>query len=142
MHGCAPVDQTGLMESNGEALRCVIIDDNPGFIDAVADFLGHHGITIVGSASTIAEALSCVAQLRPDVTIVDIILGDESGFDLAEQLAGAPASPPVVLTSSQSEEEFADMIAVSPAIGFVPKVGLSPDALRRLLDGSSARPDR
>jgi DNA-binding NarL/FixJ family response regulator len=130
------------MKYEGEALRCVIIDDNPDFLDAAADFLSHHGITVVGSASTIAEALSCVAQLRPDVTVVDISLGDESGFHLAEQLACEPTSPPVVLTSSQSEEEFADMIAVSPAIGFVPKVGLSPDALRRLLGGSSARPDR
>jgi hypothetical protein len=72
---------------------------------------------------------------------VDINLGDESGFDLAEQLARGSGSPPVVLTSTESEEELGDMIAVSPAIGFVPKAGLSPDALRRLLGGASARQD-
>jgi DNA-binding NarL/FixJ family response regulator len=133
MHGCSPVDQTGLMKSKVEALRCVIVDDNRGFLDAAADFLGHHGITVVGAASTIAAALSCVGQTRPDVTIVDINLGDESGFELAEQLAGGPVSSPVILTSTHSEQEFAEMIAISPALGFVPKVDLSPDAMRRLL---------
>jgi DNA-binding NarL/FixJ family response regulator len=133
MHGCGPVGQTGLMKSKVETLRCVIVDDNPGFLDAAANFLDHHGLTVVGVASTIAEALSCVTQLRPDVAVVDINLGDESGFDLAEQLAGGAASPPVILTSTHSEQEFADLIAVSPAIGFVPKGQLSPDAMRRLL---------
>lgn len=133
MHGREPVGQTGLMMSKVETLRCVIVDDNPGFLDAAANFLGHQGVTVVGVASTIAEALSCVAQVRPDVTVVDINLGDESGFDLAEQLAGGPASPSVILTSTHSEQEFADMIAVSAAIGFVPKVELSPEAMRRLL---------
>ena len=93
MHGCEPIGQTGLMKPEVETLRCVIVDDNPGFLDAAANFLGHHGITVVGVASTIAEALICVGQLRPDVTVVDINLGDESGFDLAEQLAGGPAAP-------------------------------------------------
>ena len=133
MHGYSPVGQTGLMEPKVEALRCVIVDDNPGFLDAAADFLGHHGITVVGVASAITEALSCVGQKRPDVTIVDINLGDESGFELAEQLAGGPVSSPVILTSTHSEQEFADMIAISPALGFVAKVDLSPDAMRRLL---------
>jgi DNA-binding NarL/FixJ family response regulator len=133
MHRCAPIGQTGLMDSGPEVLRCVLVDDNPGFLDAAANFLGHHGITVVGIASTIAEALSCVAELRPDVAVVDIDLGDECGFDLTEQLAGGRTSAPVILISTHSEDEFADMISVSPAIGFVPKVELSPDALRRLL---------
>jgi DNA-binding NarL/FixJ family response regulator len=133
MHDRSTTGQTGSMESKVEALRCVIVDDNRGFLDAAADFLGHHGITVVGIASTIAEALNCVGQKRPDVTIVDINLGDESGFELAEQLAGGPASSPVILTSTHSEQEFADMIAISPALGFVAKVNLSPDGIRRLL---------
>jgi len=137
MRGFAPFGQTGLMKSTVDTLRCVIVDDRPDFLDAAAKFFGDHGITVVGVASTIAEALSCVAQLRPDVTVVDIHLGDESGFDLAERLARRPASPPVILTSTHSEGEFADMIAISPAVGFVAKVELSPDPIRRLLAGTS-----
>ena len=123
------------MESRVPTLRCIIVDDSPAFLDAAANFLGRDGITVVGVASTSAEALSCVAQLRPDVTIVDVDLGGESGFELAEQLAGGTVSSPVILTSAHSEQDFVDMIAVSPALGFVTKVALSPDAIRDLLGG-------
>ena len=132
-HGLA--DHTDDMQSEEKALRCVIVDDNPAFVHAAAHFLGHQGIDIVGVAFTIGEALSCVRRLRPDVTIADIHL--ESGFELAERLCSEPTSPAVILTSTHSELEFADMIAASPALGFVPKVDLSADSVRRLLDDSS-----
>jgi len=122
------------MESRVQPLRCVIVDDNPTFLDAAAKFLGREGITVVGVASTSAEALDCVAQLQPDVTIVDVELGGESGFQLAEQLTGGAVSSTVILTSTHSEREFDDMIVASPALGFVPKVALSPEAIRGLLD--------
>ena len=134
-HGLA--DNTDDMQSEEKALRCVIVDDNPAFVHAAAHFLGHQGIDIVGVAFTIGEALSCVRRLRPDVTIADIHLGDESGFELAERLCSEPTSPAVILTSTHSELEFADMIAASQALGFVPKVDLSADSVRRLLDDSS-----
>lgn len=129
----APAGQTNHMLAEEKQLRCVIVDDNPAFIHAVARFLHQQGIDIVGAASTIAEALSCVERLKPDVAVVDIHLGDESGFDLADQLAGISAPPPVILTSTHSETEFEDMIEASPALGFVSKVDLSADSVRRLL---------
>ena len=134
MHDHGPADHTNGMQSEEKALRCVIVDDSPAFVHAAAHFLGHQGIDIVGVAFTIVEALSCIRRLRPDVTIADIHLGDESGFELAERLCSEPTSPAVILTSTHSELEFADMIAASPALGFVPKVDLSVDAVRRLLD--------
>ena len=126
--------QTEDMPSEEKPLRCVIVDDNPAFVHAAARFLHQQGIDIVGAASTIAEALSCVERLKPDVTVVDIHLGDESGFDLADQLADGRAPSAVILTSTHAEAEFADMIAASAALGFVSKVELSADSVRRLLD--------
>ena len=128
------------MNSGSQPLRCVIVDDNAAFLEAAANMLGRDGLTVVGMASSSAEALRCVAQLRPDVAVVDIDLGGESGFDLAEQLADGAAVPSVILTSTHSEQDFADMIAASPALGFVPKVELSADAVLDLLgrgNGSS-----
>jgi DNA-binding NarL/FixJ family response regulator len=127
------------MVSRLRPLRCVIVDDNMAFAEAAANFLGREGITIVGVASNSAEAMSSVAALKPDVTIVDVYLGSESGFDLAEQLASVAA--PVIMTSTHSEQELADMIAESTALGFVSKVELSPEAIRRLLIDSAARPE-
>jgi DNA-binding NarL/FixJ family response regulator len=122
------------MDSGSQPLRCVIVDDNAAFLEAAANMLGRDGFVVVGVASSSAEALRCVAQLRPDVTVVDIDLGGESGFDLAEQLAEGPAASSVILTSTHSEQDFADMIAASPALGFVPKVELCADAVLGLLE--------
>ena len=120
-------------------LRCVIVDDNAAFIDTASKLLDRDGITVVGRASNSAEAMSCVAAVKPDVTIVDVYLGSESGFELAEQLASVAA--PAILTSTHSEQEFADMIEESAALGFVPKAELSSEAIRHLLIDSAAQPE-
>jgi DNA-binding NarL/FixJ family response regulator len=122
------------MESGAVDVRCVIVDDNPGFLRTAAEFLDRRGVSVVGFAGSSAEALECVQEHRPDVTIVDIMLGDESGFRLAELLAEGPVPTQVILTSTHSESEYGELIAASPALGFVSKEHLSPEAIRRLLD--------
>ena len=108
------------------ALRSLLVDDNARFLVAARELLEREGIDVVGVASTIAEAVRVAGELRPDVCLVDIDLGDESGFDLARQLAEQDGhAQRVVLISAYPERDFADMIADSPAIGFVPKPELS-----------------
>lgn len=125
------------MEVEGKPVRCVIVDDNREFAVAASRMLQHDGVVVVGVATTGAEALRCLHDLRPDVMLVDIDLGTESGFDVAEQLhsAALPTPPRLVLISTHNEEDLADLIATSPAVGFVAKVGLSADAVRVLMAG-------
>jgi len=116
-------------------LRCFIIDDNRRFLDAARALLEREGITVVGVASSAAEALQRAEELQPDVTLVDIRLGEQSGFDVARQLHGkvSLAGSRTVLISTHAEEDYADLIAASPAIGFLPKAILSARAIRNLL---------
>ena len=120
-------------------LRCLIVDDSPHFLDAARVLLERQGITVVGVASNSAEALRRAAELRPDVTLLDIDLGGESGLELARRLHGqaGPAVAPVILISTHAEQDYAELIAASPAIGFLSKTALSGDAIRDLLAGSS-----
>ncbi|MGH3645029.1 MAG: LytR/AlgR family response regulator transcription factor [Mycobacterium sp.] len=120
-------------------MRCVIVDDSANFVDAARRLLEHDGIMVVGVASTSAEALRCVQDLRPDVILVDVDLGEENGFELAEQIhrSALPAPPPVIMISTHNEQELADLIATSPAVGFVAKLGLSGGAIRNLVAGSA-----
>jgi CheY-like chemotaxis protein len=118
--------------------RYLIVDDNGHFIAAARELLEREGVTVVGVASTSTEALRLAAELRPDVILVDIDLGEESGFALAERVA-ADGSAPVVLISAYSEFEFADLIASSPAAGFLSKSELSAIAVSELLDAASTR---
>jgi two-component system nitrate/nitrite response regulator NarL len=118
--------------SDARTLRILIVDDSRHFLNAARGALEQDGITVVGVASTSAEALQLARQLRPDGILVDIDLGDESGLDLAREFASAEAAP-VVLISAYPESELADLIAASPAVGFVSKSQLSASAVSSLL---------
>jgi DNA-binding NarL/FixJ family response regulator len=120
-------------------LRILIVDDNRSFLDAARGLLEREGLRVAGVASTAAEARRRAEELRPDVVLVDITLGTESGFELARRLAGQArdAGSAIILISTHAEADFADLIADSPATGFLPKSELSADAIRRVLDGRS-----
>jgi CheY-like chemotaxis protein len=117
------------------ALRALIVDDNRNFLGAATDLLEREGVEVIGVATTGAEAIRLAAELEPDVTLVDIDLGDESGFDVARALAdgGRGNRSPVVLVSTHAEKDFADLIATSPAVGFVSKADLSARRLTEVL---------
>jgi two-component system, NarL family, nitrate/nitrite response regulator NarL len=117
-------------------LRCLIVDDSPRFLAAARGLLEREGIAVVGVASTGEEALRRIEELRPDVTLVDIDLGGESGFDVVRRLhqdAGvAPAR--LILISTHTEDDYADLIAGSPTAGFLSKTALGAAAIRDLLE--------
>jgi DNA-binding NarL/FixJ family response regulator len=118
------------------AVRCVIVDDNLGFLHAARLVLEQGGLQVVGVASSGDEALRAVAELRPDVTLLDIDLGGESGFDVARRLAGDGDSGPgqLILISTHSEEDLVDLIKESPAIGFLGKPSLSATTIKGMLE--------
>jgi CheY-like chemotaxis protein len=115
-------------------LSCLIVDDNPRFLEAAGDLLGREGVAVLGVASTGDEALERAEELAPDVALVDIDLNGESGFDVAKRLATLRTrAQPVILISSYSERDFADLIASSTALGFVSKAELSASAIEELV---------
>lgn len=119
----------------GMELRCLIVDDSARFLETACELLTREGIAVVGVASTSAEALEQTHALQPDVVLVDIDLGDESGFELTRVIAQAPAPVPVILISTRSEDELAELIEASPALDFLSKHELSGQAIRDVLAG-------
>jgi DNA-binding NarL/FixJ family response regulator len=119
-------------------LRCVIVDDSPAVLRAASELLEGQGIVVVGVAATGAEAVLLMEELKPDVILVDIDLGTESGFDLARRLVDTPDRPGtrIILISTHDGADFANLIAACPAIGFLPKSDLSATAIHRLLAGA------
>ena len=94
--------------------------------------------SLVATATNGTEAARRARELSPDVTLVDIDLGGESGFDIVRRLhEDAVARSRIILISSHSPDDFADLIAESPALGFVSKSRLSATAIRDALGDPS-----
>ena len=129
--------RAGTPTCDPEPMRCLIVDDSPHFLDAARGLLERQGVTVVGVAANGADALRRTTELRPDVTLVDIDLGGESGLELARRLhdQAGQVPAPVILISTHAEQDYAELIAASPAIGFLAKTALSGDAIRGLLAG-------
>jgi CheY-like chemotaxis protein len=118
-------------------LRCLIVDDSVPFGEEARSLLEQEGISVVGVATSGDEALQMTKELEPDLALVDIRLGTESGFDVARRLVSSPelGSPKVIFVSTYDEQEFRGRLDASPALGFIAKTQLSGDRIRRLLAG-------
>jgi CheY-like chemotaxis protein len=116
-------------------LRCLLVDDNDAFLNAASLLLQREGVTVVGVASSIADALGKVRARRPDVVLVDIGLGAESGFDLARLLGedGGGAVVEVIMISARAEADYLELISESPAAGFLAKSELSAQRIKQIL---------
>jgi DNA-binding NarL/FixJ family response regulator len=117
------------------SLRCLIVDDSALFGDEARGLLEQDGMTVVGFAASGDEAVRLARELGPDLALVDIRLGAESGFEVARRLADLTdtASLKVIFVSTYHEQEFSDSIEASDALGFIAKTELSAGRIRELL---------
>ena len=92
-------------------------------------------MTVVAVATNGDDAIRRAEEHRPDVTLVDIDLGGESGFDVVRRLTVETDLAPstVILVSTHAEDDYAELISASPVAGFLPKTELSAAAVRSLL---------
>ncbi|GAA4248953.1 response regulator [Dactylosporangium darangshiense] len=114
-------------------IRCVIVDDSERFRASARRLLTDQGIAVVATAADSRQALHAVEQEQPDVVLVDVGLGAESGFDLAARIEHSP----VIMVSSLAPDDLADLLEESPAIGYLPKEELSGCAISSLLGTKS-----
>jgi two-component system, NarL family, nitrate/nitrite response regulator NarL len=115
-------------------LQCLIVDDYQPFLKVARANLERQGMVVVGVATNATEALRQARELSPDVALVDVSLGTESGFDVARDIT--PYVGSVILISSDdhyADDDYAELIAGSAAVGFLSKATLSVDAISQLV---------
>jgi two-component system, NarL family, nitrate/nitrite response regulator NarL len=115
------------------ALRCLLVDDSEEFLASASHLLETQGLEIVGRASSGREAVRLAEALRPDVALVDVQLGEEDGLEVTRQLSAGPWPIAVVLISTHPLDDVAELIADTPAAGFLPKTALSAVAIADLV---------
>ena len=113
----------------------LIVDDHATFRSFARQVLVADGFVVVGEAADGAAAIAVVAELRPDVVLLDVQLPDMDGFAVAEVLAAQDNPPAVLLVSSRSRDDYGTLVDASSTAGFIAKATLSGGLLRELLAG-------
>ena len=120
----------------GDVPRTLIVDDSAPFLASAERLLGLGGLTVVGTTQSGSEAVRLTKELLPDVVLVDVDLGGESGLDVARELAALATPPVVLLISTHTELEVGELVQASPAAGFIAKSRLDAAAVTAFLDES------
>src|ERR671929_1488080 len=88
------------MPCMAEAHRILVVDDEPNIVDVVAMALRFQGFD-VATAATGAEALAQVGAFRPHLIVLDVMLPDMEGFDVAQRLGAQRARVPIIFLTAR-----------------------------------------
>jgi len=121
-------------------LRLVLIEDHQALREGLQLLLGQQGIDVLATAGTKAEGQRLVEQHKPDVALIDIALGDESGIDLTAQLIDSDPERRIVLYTGSNEIEKLISGLDSGARGYALKEGTQAElvtALQTVAEGGT-----
>ena len=125
------------VRQSSDTIRAVptvlIVDDHPSFRDCARALLEAEGFEVVGEAEDCASTLAAVAELQPDVVLLDVQLPDCNGIELTPRLSSNGYRPQVVLVSSRDRADYGPLVDESGAVGFIAKGELSGRALASLI---------
>jgi two-component system, OmpR family, response regulator len=83
-----------------ESVRVLVVDDEPSIVDLISMALRHHGFG-VEVAGTGKEALDQVRRWHPHVMVLDVMLPDMEGFEVARRLSAEHAEVPILFLSAR-----------------------------------------
>jgi two-component system, NarL family, nitrate/nitrite response regulator NarL len=109
----------------GMSARVLIVDDHHAFREAARRLLEHRGYTVVGDAGDATTAVEAAMRLQPDAVLLDVRLGSDDGFAVAQALARACPGAAVLLVSSEDYRHHTERMEASGARGFVLKSQLA-----------------
>lgn len=130
----------------GVTVRVFLVDDHPVVRTGLREYLqASEDIEVVGEAASVATALECIPDSRPDVALVDLRLPGTDGVELVRTLrAGRPAVACLIFSGTDDARLIAEAIAAG-ASGFVLK-GSHPEelvaAILEVASGGEVLPDR
>jgi DNA-binding NarL/FixJ family response regulator len=114
------------------ALRLVLIEDHQALREGLELLLGRAGIDVLATAGTIDEGRALIEQHDPDVSLIDIRLGEESGIDLTGELIDKDPDRRIVLYTGSNEIELLISGLDSGARGYALKEGSQAELVAAL----------
>ena len=120
--------------------RVMIVDDHPIFRDGISQLINHQpDLHVCGGVSSAAQALSSVAELKPDMLVVDISINGTNGIELIKSIRAQYPALPALMLSSHDENIYAERALRAGARGYIMKAAPPEkviEAIRRILEGS------
>jgi len=118
---------------NGERIGVVVVDDQAVFREVARDVIrATAGFELIGEAASGAEALRCVAELHPDLVLMDVHMPEMDGVQATRMLLGSDSRSVVVLVSLDDRDELPAAVEACGAAAFLRKQDLRPSSLRDL----------
>ncbi|MEM9417956.1 MAG: response regulator transcription factor [Planctomycetota bacterium] len=118
--------------------RIVVVDDHPivrrGLIELINDV---PEFDVVGEASDVSTALDVLSEIRPDLALIDLSLGDGHGLELIKQIRAAELDIKMLVVSMMDEALYADRVLRAGASGYLRKEQATENiitAIRQVMD--------
>ncbi|KMS85683.1 response regulator [Prauserella rugosa] len=116
----------------------MIVDDHPMWRDGVARDLSEHGFDVRATAADVDSAVRIAGTVTPDVVLMDLNLGEQSGVEAIRAITGDLADTRVLVLSASGEHTDVLEAVKAGASGYLVKsasVAELVDAVRRTADG-------
>ena len=121
-------------------LSCVIADDHPALLVAVADYLEQNGFDVVAAAGNSAAALSAARETRPALALLDYRMPGSAGAALVRGVKQASPETRVAVYTADADEHLVAEALAAGADGVVLKDAPLDDLVRALRSVHDGRP--
>jgi DNA-binding NarL/FixJ family response regulator len=119
-------------------IEVVVVDDHSSLLRGLELLLPRFGLRVTGTAATFQEGARLVASRKPDVAVLDIGLGDDSGTELGNEIAALSDTATVLYTGCCDPEILAEAVG-SGALGVVQKTSPVEDLARAIRAAAAGR---
>jgi DNA-binding NarL/FixJ family response regulator len=110
------------MSDHPPKTRVLVVDDHPFFRTGIVHWLNQQGqLTCCGEAGSIAAARRLIQELRPDIVLLDLRLGDGDGIEFTREVTGEFPDLRILVVSQCGEETYAHRALRAGARGYVMK---------------------
>ena len=115
-------------------MRLLLVDDHPTVLFGLKHLLGSAGFEVAGEAGNAAEAVRLAEALHPDLVLLDLRLGEDSGIEACREIKALPHTPRVLVFTAHASVEDVAGATLAGADGYLHK-GVAGeellDAIRR-----------
>lgn len=130
-----------MLTTKSQAVRILLVDDHEVIRVGLRTVLGQtQGVTVVGEAGTMADAIQHAQKLKPDVILMDVRLPDGSGVDACRVILDALPETRIIFLTSYADDDSVLAAVLAGAHGYVLKEIDSPallEAIRSVANGQS-----